>query len=107
MKKRAERRVWRDELRSRCNLSRLKGGDRGKYVERYPAGTNLVLLSPDVAEHFSDVPSVNKALRRLVGAARERPAAHVGYGLQIKKRLSQKPHPLKNENPKAAPPAED
>jgi GNAT superfamily N-acetyltransferase len=30
----------------------LKDGIRGKYVERYLAGTNLVLLDPDVAKAF-------------------------------------------------------
>ena len=27
----------------------LAGGERGKYVERYKAGTNLILLDPDIA----------------------------------------------------------
>jgi len=44
----------------------LKDGNRGKYAARYKAGTNLVLLSPDVAEHFPDDRSVNSALRRLI-----------------------------------------
>jgi len=39
-----------DELRPEYDLSKLlKDGVRGKYVERYNAGTNLVLLAPDVA----------------------------------------------------------
>ena len=41
-------------MRREYDLSRLKGGVRGKYAERYRAGTNLVLLSPDVAEYFPD-----------------------------------------------------
>jgi hypothetical protein len=53
-------------------MSILKGGVRGKYVERYHAGTNLVLPSPDVAEHFHDDQSVNKALRTLIHV-RKRP----------------------------------
>jgi hypothetical protein len=36
-----------DELRSEYDFSQMKGGVRGKYVERYRAGTNLVLLDPD------------------------------------------------------------
>ena len=45
-----------DELRPEYDLNELlKGGVRGKYVERYRAGTNLVLLDPDAA--------VNEALR--------------------------------------------
>jgi hypothetical protein len=40
-------------------------GVRGKYVERYAAGTNIVVLSADVAEVFPDSESVNEALRAL------------------------------------------
>jgi hypothetical protein len=42
----------------------LKGGVRGKYYKRAMAGTNLVLLDPDVARVFPDAKSVNQALRR-------------------------------------------
>ena len=34
------------------------GGVRGKYAERYREGTNIVVLSPDVAEVFPDSESV-------------------------------------------------
>ena len=70
MKKKVEKWVRRDELRREYDLSRLTGGVRGKYVERYRVGTNLVLLSPDVAEHFPDEQSVNRALRGLIDAAK-------------------------------------
>jgi len=43
----------------------LTGRVRGKYVERYQQGTNVVLLDPDVAEKFPTSESVNEALRRL------------------------------------------
>jgi hypothetical protein len=66
MNKKTEKRKQRDELRSEYDLPKLKGGVRGKYTARYKAGTNLVLLSPDVAEHFPDDRSVNSALRRLI-----------------------------------------
>ena len=39
-----------DELRPEYDFSQMAGGVRGKYVERYRAGTNLVLLEPDIAE---------------------------------------------------------
>jgi hypothetical protein len=45
----------------------LTGGVRGKYVERYRQGTNVILLDPDVAEKFPTSESVNDALRRLAG----------------------------------------
>jgi hypothetical protein len=38
-----------DDLRPEYDFSTMKGGVRGKYVERYREGTNLVLLDPDVA----------------------------------------------------------
>jgi hypothetical protein len=63
MKKKAKKREQRDELRREYDLSKWKGGVRGKYVARYRAGTNLVLLSPDVAEYFPDEESVNTAFR--------------------------------------------
>ena len=41
-------------------------GVRGKYAARFAAGTNVVVLSPDVAEIFPDSEAVNEALRTLV-----------------------------------------
>jgi hypothetical protein len=70
MKKRVERRDPPDALRPEYDLSKLKGGVRGKYVARYKRGTNLVLLSPDVAEYFPDEQSVNAALRTLIHVAK-------------------------------------
>lgn len=55
-----------DELRPEYNFSQMAGGVRGKYVERYRAGTNLVLLEPDIAEAFPTDASVNEALRLLI-----------------------------------------
>jgi hypothetical protein len=54
-----------DELRPEYDLARLKGGVRGKYYKQATAGTNLVLLEPDVARAFPDSDSVNRALRLL------------------------------------------
>jgi hypothetical protein len=70
MKKTTEKRQERDELRPEYDLSKLKGAVRGKYAVRYKAGTNLVLLSPDVAEYFPDEQSVNTALRILIRVAK-------------------------------------
>ena len=41
-------------------------GVRGKYAARFREGTNVVVLSPDVAEIFPDSEAVNEALRTLV-----------------------------------------
>jgi hypothetical protein len=63
MNKRAQNEMD-DELRSEYDLRELlKGGIRGKYVEQYRAGTNLILLDPDVAEAFPSEQAVNEALR--------------------------------------------
>ncbi len=55
-----------DDLRPEYDFSQMKGGVRGKYVERYREGTNLVLLDPDVAAAFPDAKAVNDALRLLL-----------------------------------------
>jgi hypothetical protein len=55
-----------DNLRPEYDFSLLSGGIRGKYVERYREGTNLVLLDPDVAAAFPDAQAVNAALRLLL-----------------------------------------
>lgn len=55
-----------DDLRPEYDFSKIKGGVRGKYVERYREGTNLVLLDPDVADAFPDAKAVNDALRLLL-----------------------------------------
>lgn len=54
-----------DDLRPEYDLTRLKGGVRGKYYAQATAGTNLVRLEPDVARAFPDSSSVNRALRLL------------------------------------------
>lgn len=58
-----------DELRPEYDFSEMAGGVRGKYVERYQAGTNLVLLEPDIAQAFPTDASVNEALRLLLQIA--------------------------------------
>jgi hypothetical protein len=58
-----------DELRPEYDFSQLKGGVRGKYIEHYRAGTNLVLLDPDVAQAFPTEDAVNEALRLLMQVA--------------------------------------
>lgn len=70
-----------DELRPEYDLTRLKGGVRGKCYKRAIAGTNLVFLEPDVARAFPDSNSVNRALRLLQEVATKssvRPAKSAG-----------------------------
>lgn len=53
-----------NELRAEYDLATLlKDGVQGKYAKRYERGTNLVLLSPDVARGFPTDEAVNEALR--------------------------------------------
>ncbi|XGV94600.1 MAG: hypothetical protein ACAF41_17840 [Leptolyngbya sp. BL-A-14] len=65
-----------DELRSEYDFSQMEGGVRGKYVERYQAGSNLVLLDPDVAQAFPTRDAVNEALRLLMQIAQRQTASN-------------------------------
>ena len=61
MKKKTE---LNDELRPEYDMkSLLKDGVPGKYAARYRAGTNLVLLEPEVAKAFPNEKAVNEALK--------------------------------------------
>jgi len=60
-----------DELRPEYRREDLGPGVRGKYFESYRKGTNLVLLSPDVAKAFPTENAVNDALRSLIEIARK------------------------------------
>lgn len=63
-----------DELQPEYDFSQMEGGVKGKYVERYRAGTNLVLLDPDVAKAFPTEADVNEALRLLMQVAERKKA---------------------------------
>ena len=51
-----------DELRDEYDFSK---GVRGKYAERFKAGTVLVSLDPDIAEALPNAEAVNDALRKI------------------------------------------
>ena len=59
-----------DNLRQKYRREDLGPGVRGKYLEASRSGTNLVLLSPDVAKAFPTEEAVNEALRSLIKIAR-------------------------------------
>ena len=61
-----DNRKFVDDMRPEYDFASMKGGVRGKYVKRYRAGTNLVLLDPDLADAFPTEAAVNKALRALL-----------------------------------------
>jgi len=58
-----------DDLRPEYDLRSLKATGRGKYYKRAMAGTNLILLEPDLARIFPDSNAVNRALRLLCDVA--------------------------------------
>ncbi len=60
-----------DELRPEYRREDLGQGVRGKYFESYRKGSNLVLLSPDVAKVFPTEEAVNEALRSLIDLAQK------------------------------------
>jgi hypothetical protein len=67
--KKGSRKKEDNGLRAEYDLAKLQGGVRGKYYRQATAGTNLVLIEPDLAEVFPDGDSVNRALRLLAEAA--------------------------------------
>lgn len=58
-------------MRKQYKREDLGKGVRGKYYAAYSKGTNLVLLSPDVAAAFPTAEAVNEALRGLVQVAKD------------------------------------
>ncbi len=79
MKKKTE---LNDELRPEYDLKiLLKSGVRGKYAESYRAGTNLVLLEPEVAKAFPNEKAVNEALKLVMKLTQvQEEAAHYTAG---------------------------
>ena len=59
-----------DELRAEYSRVSLGTGVRGKYLKEYRRGTNLVLLTPEVARAFPSEKAVNDALSSLITVAR-------------------------------------
>jgi len=57
------------ELREEYDLSQLPIMPRGRYAPERRAGSNLVVLEPDLARVFPTDEAVNKALRLVLQAA--------------------------------------
>jgi hypothetical protein len=64
MKKASPKQVT--DMRPEYDFAKMQGGIRGKYVKRYQAGTNLVLLDPEVAKAFPTDAAANEALRAVI-----------------------------------------
>lgn len=63
------RKIKSDKLRREYRREDLGKGVRGKYLKAYQAGTNLVLLRPEVAAVFPNEKAVNDALSSLIQVA--------------------------------------
>jgi hypothetical protein len=60
----------KDTLRDEYPEELIKSGVRGKYLKSYRAGTNVVLIDPDLHKLFPDSDAVNRALRDYVSSKR-------------------------------------
>ncbi len=59
-----------EEMRTEYRREDLGKGVRGKYYAAFQKGSNLVLLTPELAKIFPTNEAVNVALESLVGVAR-------------------------------------
>ena len=58
----------KDTLRDEYPEDLIRSGVRGKYAKAYRAGTNVVLIDPDLHELFPNSEAVNRALRDYVAS---------------------------------------
>lgn len=63
------KKVRNDELRREYRREDLGKGVRGKHINAFREGTNLVLLRPEVAAAFPTEEAVNDALSSLIEVA--------------------------------------
>ena len=68
MKKTNQLRI--DDMRPEYDFANMKGGVRGKYARRARAGTNIVLIEPEVADAFPTEQAVNEALKGVLSTTR-------------------------------------
>ena len=59
-----------EEMRAEYRREDLGKGVRGKHVDEFKKGSNLVFLTPELAKIFPTNEAVNAALNSLVGVAR-------------------------------------
>lgn len=60
-----------DDPRPEYKREDLGKGVRGRYLQDYEAGHNLVLLDPEVSKVFPSEKAVNKALMSLIEVAKK------------------------------------
>jgi hypothetical protein len=80
-------------MRKQYKREDLRKGVRGKHFAAYSKGTNLVLISPDVAAVFPTAQAVNEALRGLVQLAEKtaRPTTRSSGRAEKRRRALQAP----------------
>ena len=61
-----------DDLRPEYDLAKLGKGVRGKYLNRYQEGSNVVAIEPDLTDAFPNAKAVNDALRELLSLRRQK-----------------------------------
>lgn len=59
-----------DDMRPEYDFASMKGGVGGKYARRVRAGTNIVLIEPEVAAAFPTEEAVNEALKGVLSTTR-------------------------------------
>lgn len=85
--KKASKARQNDDLRPEYDLTALGPMVRGKYYRQAMAGTNLILIEPELARVFPDSESVNRALRLLMETAEASAAPARTHRRTPKKRL--------------------
>ncbi len=80
-----------DEIRPEYDLSQLKRGVKGKYFSKAKAGTNLVLIDPDLTKAFPNEESVNRALRLLLETASDATRTSQRTPKRVKKPIKARP----------------
>lgn len=80
-------------MRKQYKREDLGKGVRGKHFAAYSKGTNLVLISPDVAAVFPTAEAVNDALRSLAQVAERaaRPTTRTSGGAEKRRGTLQAP----------------
>ena len=75
-----------EEMRAEYRREDLGKGVRGKHIEEFKKGSNLVLLTPDLSKIFPTNEAVNAALSSLVGVARSATGMTTRAGARATKR---------------------
>ncbi len=63
MKKNSTKKQDDDELREEYDLSKMAVLPKGRFDPKRRAGTNVIVLDPEIAKAFPDDQAVNEALR--------------------------------------------